>query len=473
MAAVVQVDGDEPLDAGRGNHDFSFPEHLPRPSQAKAAKALSAGSPPAIPNYVSRAEWGARPPRSAVSTRISPEKGGVAIHYVGPKTGSVQHSQCAGRVRAYQAFHMDVRKWSDVAYTYLVCEHGYVFEGRGPGKRTAAQGTNDGNDRFYAVCGILGEGDPLTDEMKYAYIAAVVYLRSTGAGAENRPHSSFHSTACPGGVVRQWVAQGLPFPDQKPTDPAPQPPASSSGVPIKGETKSSLEQMRTWAQNNRASEQFVSNAWGYWVLAQNMGIRPEVAYAQSAKETGYGNFGGVLDASFHNPAGIKTAAGGSDNDPNAHERFPDWWKGIQAHLNHLAAYCGVAPVEPVHPRYHLVMKTTWKGTVTTVEGLSSRWAPAADYGISIRDRYLGALLSTPVSSTPAPPPPPPPPPYPGSLVKKGSRGDPVKMVQNKVGVAPDGDFGPATELAVKKWQARVGLTQDGVVGPQTWAKMFA
>ncbi|GHA64814.1 peptidoglycan-binding protein [Streptomyces termitum] len=37
----------------------------------------------------------------------------------------------------------------------------------------------------------------------------------------------------------------------------------------------------------------------------------------------------------------------------------------------------------------------------------------------------------------------------------------------------DGDWGPATERAVRNFQACVGITQDGIVGPQTWSRLNA
>lgn len=57
------------------------------------------------------------------------------------------------------------------------------------------------------------------------------------------------------------------------------------------------------------------------------------------------------------------------------------------------------------------------------------------------------------------------------IYKVGSKGDKVKEIQEVVGAKADGDFGPGTEAAVKKWQAAHGLTADGVVGPATLAKM--
>lgn len=58
------------------------------------------------------------------------------------------------------------------------------------------------------------------------------------------------------------------------------------------------------------------------------------------------------------------------------------------------------------------------------------------------------------------------------LLKNGSKGDDVKKLQEKLGLAADGAFGPGTEAKVKAWQTANGLTADGIVGPGTWAKMF-
>jgi putative chitinase len=57
------------------------------------------------------------------------------------------------------------------------------------------------------------------------------------------------------------------------------------------------------------------------------------------------------------------------------------------------------------------------------------------------------------------------------MLKIGSKGNLVKLLQEKLGVTADGDFGPKTESALKEWQSKNGLTADGVAGPITLSKM--
>jgi putative chitinase len=57
-------------------------------------------------------------------------------------------------------------------------------------------------------------------------------------------------------------------------------------------------------------------------------------------------------------------------------------------------------------------------------------------------------------------------------LRKGSKGEGVKMMQAALGIAADGAFGPGTERALKAWQTKNGLTADGIAGPKTLEKLL-
>lgn len=85
-------------------------------------------------------------------------------------------------------------------------------------------------------------------------------------------------------------------------------------------------------------------------------------------------------------------------------------------------------------------------------------------------RHLASLLPmiNQLATGTTPPPAPPPPASMPPTVRRGDRGDDVRLAQAGVGATVDGIFGPATESAVRTFQRNNGLHVDGIVGPATW-----
>ena len=57
------------------------------------------------------------------------------------------------------------------------------------------------------------------------------------------------------------------------------------------------------------------------------------------------------------------------------------------------------------------------------------------------------------------------------ILRKGSKGRNVLMLQEFLGIHADGDFGKQTDKAVRIWQKNNNLKVDGIVGPNTWDAM--
>jgi peptidoglycan hydrolase-like protein with peptidoglycan-binding domain len=187
-------------------------------------QAVRRSSGPIPGTVISRAQWGARPPKGAYG-RMSSRRGSTA-HYEGPRMGIFPHSSCVVKVRGIQAFHMDGRGWTDIAYNTIECPHGEIFMGRG-NARSAANGTNAGNDSHFAHCVLIGVGDEFPNAAQYALRAAFRIAREQwGAGAEEKVHGDWKATACPGDPIRAFVRSGMqgggstPAPTPTPTPPA-------------------------------------------------------------------------------------------------------------------------------------------------------------------------------------------------------------------------------------------------------------
>lgn len=163
---------------------------------------------------VTRAQWGARAPKRITRGNLNAHSTG---HWNGPtvKVGGSTgwaHSKCAALVRGIQNFHMDGRGWSDIAYNFVVCQHGYVFEGRGLNVVNGANGTNSGNRSSHAIMWMAGPGNRFTDGEKAGFKACVDYVgRKTSAPNDAIGHRDHKATECPGNERYNWIHAGMPY----------------------------------------------------------------------------------------------------------------------------------------------------------------------------------------------------------------------------------------------------------------------
>ena len=121
----------------------------------------------------------------------------------------------------------------------------------------------------------------------------------------------------------------------------------------------------------------------YYDEATAEGVRPEVAFAQTMKETGFLRYGGDASIEQFNFAGLGTTGNGVPGNS-----YPDVQTGIRAQIQHLKAYATSDPLkqECVDDRYEYVKKGSapyvqWLGQQENPEGLG--WATGDNYGYDI------------------------------------------------------------------------------------------
>lgn len=135
------------------------------------------------------------------------------------------------------------------------------------------------------------------------------------------------------------------------------------------------------------------------------GVRGDVAFAQSLHETGYFQFGGIVQPSQNNYGGIGALNGNSTGQAAS---FPDPRTGVRAQIQHLKAYASTEALvnECVDPRFSLVARgvapyVEWLGAADNPQGRG--WAvPGAGYGANIV-KLLGQIMAQETPQAPAEP----------------------------------------------------------------------
>lgn len=158
-------------------------------------------------------------------------RNGIAIHYDGSNQSlaNKQHLSCRAYWRSTRKFHMGPsRGWADIGYSFAVCPHGYVLEGRGLNKQQAAQ--PGGNSTWYSVTFMSGPTEHPTAAQLTAFRELRSWLRGKGVRAAIKPHSAFISTSCCGNILRSLISNGT-LAAGTPSPPRPTPPSSGAKAP--------------------------------------------------------------------------------------------------------------------------------------------------------------------------------------------------------------------------------------------------
>ena len=127
----------------------------------------------------------------------------------------------------------------------------------------------------------------------------------------------------------------------------------------------------------------------YYEEGAREGIRPDVAFAQALKETGFFRYGGTVTPDQNNYCGLGTT---STEIKGAY--FATSQIGVRAHIQNLLAYASTRrPVRTVvDQRYNLVRNVYGTITLGNWQDLNGRWAvPGDSYGQSILSMFRAIL----------------------------------------------------------------------------------
>ncbi|XP_070622700.1 peptidoglycan recognition protein 1-like [Erythrolamprus reginae] len=156
---------------------------------------------------ITPSKWGAKAANCSDPLRVVPSEYVVIIHTAGNPCRT--HTECATEVKGIQNYHMNLKGWCDIAYSFLIGEDGYVYEGRG--WRNEGSHTSGYNDFSLGIAfiGTFVERSPedkawkalrcfLNFSVKIGYLSPEYILLA---------HSDVSDMVSPGEFVRAEIAK--------------------------------------------------------------------------------------------------------------------------------------------------------------------------------------------------------------------------------------------------------------------------
>lgn len=150
---------------------------------------------------------------------------GFAFHWEAAAPRA-DHSLCQSQVDGIRAYHK-THGYVDIAYSWLFCNHGQVFYGRGWGSSAATCGSS-WNDTYASACWLGGPGYVPT-AAAFAAAKALANEAAARGAYDFIGHRDACSTQCPGDEIWHWVHSGMPG-----DAPAPEPPPPRANPGVKG-----------------------------------------------------------------------------------------------------------------------------------------------------------------------------------------------------------------------------------------------
>ncbi|MDA8372574.1 MAG: peptidoglycan recognition family protein [Nocardiopsaceae bacterium] len=179
-----------------------------------AGGALAAGE----PHVYTRADWGARPPRTAAQV-LSTGPDRIVVHHTATSNSTdYSASHAAALSRTIQYHHMYNNGWSDMGQQLTISRGGHIMEGRNRSlssirNRKHVVGAHTANHNSHAI-GIESEGTYASDAPPKALMDALIdtclWLCATyglDPATAIVGHRDYNATLCPGDKLYAMLPQ--------------------------------------------------------------------------------------------------------------------------------------------------------------------------------------------------------------------------------------------------------------------------